>query len=454
MKLTPPILLIPPDKPYQNDLFGREDFGRSLTSLFSQLDENIVLCVDAPWGEGKTSFANMWKADLKNRGRSCIYFDAYEHDYSDDPFISFCAAIISLVESDFKKSEAIQSIKEDFKTKAIRIGGKLLSTGTRIGAKAITLGIIKDSDIDSIESIRSDLADSASTALSNYVSQAIDDYSVSHNSLDEFRKRLSKLAAAVKKEQMFPLLIIVDELDRCRPDFALSLIERIKHLFSASDVSFLLLVNSHQLQNYVRRVYGAEVDAINYLHKFFTLMINLPQNRVDSTDNDHAKYFTRLVQHYEIGGRPDFGSLLIRLFQHYEFSLREMERCMASLALYFSQLPDRQFNNDDLVAFLAIIRFKFPQLFIRLITSSVTYTELVKITEIDKVERTDYTRFPKDWLHSVLQFCLMSKSEYEALDPKNELRRYERWLFHYNLERKQIIPFLCSELMKFRTKEI
>ncbi|MFO1491587.1 MAG: P-loop NTPase fold protein [Kiritimatiellia bacterium] len=75
---------------------------------------------------------------------------------------------------------------------------------------------------------------------------------------DEFRDQLAKLAGAIREVQNFPLVVIVDELDRCRPDFALGLIERIKHLFSTDNVSFVLLANATQLQNYMQKDLWAE----------------------------------------------------------------------------------------------------------------------------------------------------------------------------------------------------
>ena len=107
MKINPPVPEIPADDPYLHDLFSRKEFGDSLTSIFSNLEENVVVCVDAPWGDGKTTFAKMWIASLRQQKINCIYYDAYEHDYSDDPFVSFCAEIISLAETAFAGDDGI-----------------------------------------------------------------------------------------------------------------------------------------------------------------------------------------------------------------------------------------------------------------------------------------------------------------------------------------------------------
>jgi hypothetical protein len=449
MRLHPPIPEIPDDNPYLNDLFVRKEFGDSLFSLFKATDEGIVLCVGAPWGEGKTTFARMWMADLRKRNVHCVYFDAYEHDYSDDPFISFCAEIISLSAEAFAKSDAIQALKEDFRSKARRLGGKLLCTGTRIGVKALTLGILKDSDIDALNSIRTDLADSSSSAASAAVDKAIEEHTSVKGSITEFRGRLAALAKAVRAAQGFPLVIVVDELDRCRPDFALSLIERIKHLFSTDDVSFLLLANAKQLQNYVRTVYGSDVDAPNYLHKFFTLYAELPRKRGDTHENDYSKYVRRLSDHYGIGRERDLDSFMPRLIQHYGFSLREMERCFAMLAMYYAQLPANRPSNDAIVGFLAVTHLRFPDVFAGLAAGNVSYDALAKATGIDRIARTDYLRFPAEWFLGVLKFLLLTEEQYKALGKDDAIHAHGQWFRRCDIERAHVIPFFCSELVRF-----
>lgn len=77
MRLKPPEPDISGDDPYSEDLFERKPFGDSLTLLFSKMDESIVLSIESCWGDGKTTFAKMWIADLEKQGKTCIYYDAY-----------------------------------------------------------------------------------------------------------------------------------------------------------------------------------------------------------------------------------------------------------------------------------------------------------------------------------------------------------------------------------------
>lgn len=450
MKINPPVPEIPPDDPYLHDLFARKDFGDSLTSVFRNLEENVVLCVDAPWGDGKTTFANMWIASLRHQKINCIYYDAYEHDYTDDPFVSFCAEIISLAETAFGGDDGIQGLKDDLRTKAKRIGGKLLSTGARIGLKALTLGILKDSDVDALESIRSDLASSSSAAASTLIEHALEDYTSDKNCVDEFRKKLAELGGAVRSKQKFPLLIVIDELDRCRPDFALALIERIKHLFATPNVSFLLLVNMAQLENYVKTVYGADVDARNYLHKFITLSTKLPKNVLGRYNNNYFKYFQRLVEHYGIDLERGFDDILIPLFQHYGFTLREVERCFSILALYYSQLRKGRLTIGAAIAFLSVMRVRDSPLFNELAEGQLSYESLAEKTDIEGVDATGDLGFPKSYVVTLLKFLLLTDNQYNKLGKDDDIRGHEEFLFSYGCERKRVIPFFCEELSKFR----
>lgn len=447
MKIHPPILEIPTDNPYANDLFGRKDFAESLLSLIGNTDESIVLSIDAPWGDGKSSFARMWLADLKKRGIQCIYYDAYEHDYCDDPFISFSAEIISLAETNFSDNKEVKKRKEEFKSKAIKIGGKVLTVGARIGVKALTLGVINNSDIDDLKNIKEDIAKDVSEGSSKIVGQIFDNYISTKNQIDEFKEKLSNLGKAVKKIQNIPLLIIIDELDRCRPDFALALLERIKHFFTTDGVSFILLANMKQLENYVQTIYGNNIEAHNYLNKFVTLSTRLPKSKMDQYDNDYIKYSRKLIKYHEIDNQPELGSFIAKLFKHYNFSLREMEQCITILTVYFTQLMTNRFNINEVVAFLAVCYVRFPSIFNALESDTLSFKELDEDTKITTLN--DSSSIIDSFL-KLLEALLVNDERFKELD--EETKSYVSWFSRYRLGRKDIFPLLCSELLKFKTQ--
>ncbi len=323
MKIHPPkIDFLSPDL-LENDLFNRNEFGESLMLLFQNIAESSVVCIDAPWGEGKTTFAKMWMQKLKNNNKKIIYYDAYENDFADDPFISFSAEIISFVDEYSKEDKKIKTLKKSFKKKVITIAKKLFTTGTKLSIKAITLGVIGDAEFDTFKSLKKELYSDSLDNSSEYIENKINNFKKEKNNIMNFKEELSQLGKLIKDIQDFPLLIIIDELDRCKPDFALMLIERIKHFFSVENVSFLILTNIKQLENYVKTIYGFEIDAHNYLHKFFTLTTYLSKNNLSGYGNDNLKFITHLSEHYGLIQQIEkVDSILSILFKHFKFSLR------------------------------------------------------------------------------------------------------------------------------------
>ena len=129
MKLNPPKVAVDEKEPFNGALFGRETFGKSLTNLLLNISDNLVVFVNAPWGAGKTTFAEMWRAYLKQQKHEVIYFDAYAADYFDDPFISFSGEILELVDKRLNEGKGLIERREFQKT-AIELGKRLKSART------------------------------------------------------------------------------------------------------------------------------------------------------------------------------------------------------------------------------------------------------------------------------------------------------------------------------------
>src|SRR5712691_7424078 len=131
MKLLPPTIAIDPDDPFKNALFGRKAFAASLTQLLRNVSESPVIFVHAPWGEGKTTFAQMWRAELGKQKLEVVYFDAYATDYLDDPFMSFSGEILAL--SDRRLSEGKGLVeRREFKKSAVEVGKRLTGLAVKV----------------------------------------------------------------------------------------------------------------------------------------------------------------------------------------------------------------------------------------------------------------------------------------------------------------------------------
>ena len=84
---------IPSDNPFANDKLERKNFAENLTQLISSTNQPFVISIEAPWGWGKTTFINMWKKQLDTLGYTCLYFNAWESDFVEDPLIAFVGEV-------------------------------------------------------------------------------------------------------------------------------------------------------------------------------------------------------------------------------------------------------------------------------------------------------------------------------------------------------------------------
>ena len=88
IRIQPREIEVPTDDPFKNDLLERKVSAEVLTSLVDSIDGPCALAVDAAWGNGKTTFLEMWSQHLRNQGFPVVKFNAWETDFSGDPFVA------------------------------------------------------------------------------------------------------------------------------------------------------------------------------------------------------------------------------------------------------------------------------------------------------------------------------------------------------------------------------
>src|SRR5262249_37550885 len=113
----------------------------------------------------------------------------------------------------------------------------------------------------------------------------IEKYQADKKTITHFRKELADLVSTLRQKSRNqttkPIIFITDELDRCRPPYALELLEKIKHLFSVEGLVFVLAIDRHQLGESVKCLYGQGMDTDNYLRRFIDLEYRLPAAKVE-----------------------------------------------------------------------------------------------------------------------------------------------------------------------------
>lgn len=371
------------DDPFKDDLFERRYFGDALTTLLRRSSDSLVISIDARWGDGKTTFAKMWTRSLQKKGYCHVYFDAYRCDHMADPFIAFCAEISEEVARRATQENKLAEKRKSLMKTAGVVFTKFVGVGARIAGRAAISSVLPPAVYKEIKEEFGDEIDETAKSLGSAAENAVADFFIQKKVDDEFKKRLQDLAAAVRADTKFPLVVVIDELDRCRPTFALTLIERVKHYFDVPGVAFVFLANMEQLQQYVRAEYGDGVEAQGYLLKFFDLIASLPRRIDDARNDDIAEYSRRLFSHFEVWENTK--AYMECIFRILGFTFREMEKCAAMVSLYQAQLAERRYTHTPFVAMLTGLKVRDPEHFGRVARTGGSYDEIEGVFRFSEV---------------------------------------------------------------------
>ena len=242
---------------FEQDELGRKGFGESMAQILENQPGGNVFALDAGWGQGKTTFIKMWRGHVGKQDRlKTIYFDAFASDYQQDPFLALAAEIYENIRQRPLK-KAILNV-EKFKATSSIIGGALLESA--------------------VGKTGSEVAKKLFEAHDAILTRRLEEAQKARGAIDTFRDSLEQHVKKISPDK--PLIFIVDELDRCRPDFALDLLETIKHFFEVPGIVFLLVMNHEALNEMIRTRYGTD-DGRRYMQKFVQFWFALPEPDIE-----------------------------------------------------------------------------------------------------------------------------------------------------------------------------
>jgi hypothetical protein len=347
-------LEIPPNDPFKNDALGRKDLEPPLTQFVTQATGSFVLALDASWGSGKTTFLEMWQVKLKKEGHICMYLNAWQNDFVPDPLIAIVGELKKAIEDYASQSGDASIIISEQKKKNKKIFDLLLKHIVPLSVKIATHGLINIEP--AIEKLIADTASSGAEAL-------INNYEKGKSEIKEFRKALGDLANQVASlNPSAKVVIIIDELDRCRPTYAIELLERVKHLFDSSGVVFILGIDRSQLNHSIRSLYGSEFDATGYLRRFIDLDYRLPEPQAGDYCDYLFKYFgvneLMQIKSNKLAGyaieklKFSLGGLMGAA----KMSLRVQEQTISRLRIVLQTIPKHEPVYENILSLLLFLR--------------------------------------------------------------------------------------------------
>jgi len=384
LQVVAPIPEIPVDDPFANDLLNNRARAEALTHLIGRARTPYVLSVDAEWGNGKTTFLNMLVQHLRNEGFGLVEFNAWENDFTDNPFTTLAGEIVKQ-----SKSFGRVSVTE----RAVELAKAAAPIAIEVGAGTVPAILTSNVPGSAANILRSILK---ATRLIGQ-NDAISRYDATAQGVCRFKSALKATAKEMASQhEGKPMVVAIDELDRCRPDYAIRFIEAIKHLFNTENVVFVITTNIDQMAHTVKAVYGQTFDAEEYLNRFFDLTSKLTHPDLKSFVNDRTHDIASHLSGLAVDGQRE-GDLQLPPWEHqsmrYEMetakllltgycenshlSLRRIDKITNRIRLILDLLGSIHSIAVVAITIVSIIRDGDPETYRRILDGSVTDQDII-----------------------------------------------------------------------------
>ncbi len=266
----------------------------NIVSNKSQNDQSLVIGINGSYGSGKSTFITNFMQYLtaNDSAVKTILYNAWENDYFEDPFLSIVGQI-------YKAEKNLSNEKKiKFKEAAINFFIRFL------------LPIASPRVKNAIEVVN-DLKQYTQETNEKIFDRYIENYSSMEEEKSNFRNALANLGDS----EGTPVLkvIFIDELDRCNPKFAIKVMERVKHFFNAKNTIFVISLDKKQFLSIINKVYGQQLDANNYLLRFFDFWLEMPtskdfnlkilQNTLDSSEYEYEEAIEIILDFFNMQAR-------------------------------------------------------------------------------------------------------------------------------------------------------
>ena len=277
-----------------------------LSKLLANVKENLTISVDGKWGSGKTFFIKQFKylvdhiEDYKDdriingtnkqsfkklhETNLVVYYNAWENDMHTNPLESLIYNILN----EYPKMKNQMVNFKDFK--------KLFKSFCRDFLYSVSGELFDINNFDQINSF--------------------DDLAKSMTTIEEKKTAFNKLVDEILEDKQ-RLILIIDELDRCKPTFAVEMLEIIKHFYTNDKITIIVSTNNSELSNTIKNYYGNDFDGYGYLNKFYDFIISLDIKDVKGYLQKQFNFCNKSWLYHDM-------SYLV--MKYFDFSLRECNR--------------------------------------------------------------------------------------------------------------------------------
>lgn len=306
-----------------NDKLNRQEFIHKLFSLFenfgNQGDKGLTVILNGKYGSGKSTLLSF----IEQRNQTdpkfqIVKYDAWNNNLFENPLIPILYEITKLE----KKSS---KIKEGAKKVIKSIPQVLLSTLANVHGADLTALLPNDNIFTEYDEYR--------------------------ESLDKFRGVLKEYCDKQK------VLFLIDELDRCLPEYQIKVLEAIYHLLDIPNLIVVIAIDRNQLEHSIRNKFGNNLNVLGYLSKFIDYQVDLPE------DNDNL--FIQSLMNFECEHSEYIKPFIANIFKVIKYSIRDCQKIVSEINLITNSVgssgclkTNYKYWYPPLVAMILIIKYE------------------------------------------------------------------------------------------------
>ncbi len=356
---------IPVENPFENCQLGRARYATVLTEIIGANPSGFVLAVNSEWGTGKSTFVKMWMQHLIGQGYQTLCINAWENDLIADPSVAILGELGKL------SNDKNKAFFED----AIKVGATIIKHTLPDLLKAFVKQYV---DIDAV----AEAVKNTAKASAELLSESVEEYTKKKEGIEDFKKQLEEYLE--KGEFKRPVVFIIDELDRCRPDYAVEFLEKIKHFFSVQGIVFVLVLDKEQLGNSIKGFYGSDrINSEEYLRRFIDIEYRLPQPELRNFCEYLYDYFEfddffSSKERSGNGEPAELKRIASSLSLKNNLTLRQIEKLFAHSRLVLKSFSSNNYVIPHLFFFLIFLRNHKPDVYKKLHLKVYEYQDLVE----------------------------------------------------------------------------
>lgn len=256
-------------KEFRVDLLDRQLFVDNVLDVmnaFSEKKKSVCFAINGVWGSGKSFVLDQLSEAVEYAQASGDYryylfrYNCWEYDYYEEPLVSLITSMIRAI--DEETNIFSETIRNDVGVALKKIAVQVMRKG---------LDVVKDKtgiDVNEIIDTANGISDEANEQIKS---------KYAFNEQLQLQKSLMSLHdEIIKLSEERTVVFFVDELDRCLPEYAIRVLERLHHIFEGiTNVQVIFSIDRSQLEQAVKQIYGEGTDSRRYLKKFIRFELKL-----------------------------------------------------------------------------------------------------------------------------------------------------------------------------------